>query len=264
MSEEITTAEIDELPEDVKALFARIKKKRRARHRDIVIVLALSMASLLITIGVFPGVTPAGFSGLMMILPSLVLEVSLLMCLMSREKRGIYGFNEREVEQIALIEGKRVIGAVLSLSGHAPSRNCSPQRIALMQNLLSRLTPEDAYLLTRQQKICLVNSVRPNGTGITFVALKTLHQFGDFSTLGALKKWKYNHFSLHVNPAVQEGLNNCIAAIEARIALNRSDSQLLRPASPLAQAETYLRPVTYKPNENAETLLRAEVGEKRE
>ncbi|MBC7526020.1 MAG: hypothetical protein H7308_00545 [Chthonomonadaceae bacterium] len=108
-----------------------------------------------------------------------------------------------------------------------------------------------------------MNSIRPNGKGITFVALKALHQFGDLSTLGALKRWKFNQLALPLNPAVRIGLDDCIAAIEARIAANQSDSQLLRPAAPTDKADTYLRPVTHKPDENAETLLRAEVGEKR-
>jgi len=193
----------------------------------------------------------------------LPLEVSLLIYLNSRERKGIYGFDEREIEHIALTDDKRIIGTVLNLSGHTPSWNYSPQRVALMQELLSRLTPEDAHLLSRKQKIILVNSIRPNGKGITFVALKALHQFGDLSTLGALKRWKFNQLALPLNPAVRIGLDDCIAAIEARIAANQSDSQLLRPAAPTDKADTYLRPVTYKPDENAETLLRAEVGEKR-
>jgi len=48
MSEDLTTTEMDALPEDVKTLFANIKKKRKARYRDVVIVLALSMGFLLL------------------------------------------------------------------------------------------------------------------------------------------------------------------------------------------------------------------------
>ncbi|MBC7525985.1 MAG: hypothetical protein H7308_00365, partial [Chthonomonadaceae bacterium] len=39
----------------------------------------------------------------------------------------------------------------------------------------------------------------------------------------------------------------------------RSDSQLLRPSSSTDRAETYLRPVTQKIDENAETLLRSDL-----
>ena len=263
MSEEITTTEIDELPEDVKTLFANIKKKRKARYRDVLLVLTLSIGFLLLLIQLFLEAPPSATSSLMTVLLPAILEVYLLLCLVSREGKGIYGFDEREMERIALTDDKRVIGAVLDLSGHTPSRSYSPQRIALMQNLLSRLTPEDAHLLSRKQKIILVNSIRPNGKGITFVALKALHQFGDLSTLGALKRWKFNQLALPLNPKVRIGLDDCIAAIEARLATNQSDSQLLRPAAPTDKADTYLRPVTHKPDENAETLLRAEVGEKR-
>ncbi|MBC7526021.1 MAG: hypothetical protein H7308_00550 [Chthonomonadaceae bacterium] len=121
MSEDLTTTEMDALPEDVKTLFANIKKKRKARYRDVVIVLALSMGFLLLIRGLFPGVMPAGLSGLMMILPSVILEVSLLIYLNSRERKGIYGFDEREIEHIALTDDKRIIGTVLNLSGHTPS-----------------------------------------------------------------------------------------------------------------------------------------------
>ena len=57
-------------------------------------------------------------------------------------------------------------------------------------------------------------------------------------------------------------MTDCIAVIKAREGASGSDSQLLRPSSSDEKADTYLRPIEQKPDEDAATLLRAEFGGK--
>ncbi len=76
-----------------------------------------------------------------------------------------------------------------------------------------------------------------------------------------MKNWKLDQLGSRIKPEIKEAYISCIAAIETRLAENRSDSQLLRPSSPDERADTYLRPVEQKPDEDADTLLRAKTGE---
>ncbi|MBC7526130.1 MAG: hypothetical protein H7308_01125 [Chthonomonadaceae bacterium] len=92
-----------------------------------------------------------------------------------------------------------------------------------------------------------------------FTVFSALEQIGDSSTIHALKDWRATNRRKYAKPEVKKAYTFCLAAIEARAALSRSDSQLLRPSSPTDGADTYLRPVTQKIDENAETLLRADL-----
>ena len=57
-------------------------------------------------------------------------------------------------------------------------------------------------------------------------------------------------------------MEDCITAIKDRQDTNPINSQLLRPSSD-EKADTYLRPIEQKPDEDADSLLRAETGEKK-
>ena len=170
--------------------------------------------------------------------------------------------SSQDFERLEAFCDKRTINAVFDMSLDDPKGKYATRHNDLMHNLLAQLTSNDRSLLSKDRKLFLLHGVRPDRKGDTLFALSVLSQVGDASTLRSLKRWKINHRIAKVGLKVQQAMEDCITAIKAREDSSRSDSQLLRPSSSDEKADTYLRPIEQKPDEDAATLLRAEFGGK--
>ena len=167
-----------------------------------------------------------------------------------------------DFERLEALCDKRTINAVFDMSLDDPKGKYATRHNDLMHNLLVQLTSNDRSLLSKDRKLFLLHGVRPDRKGDTLFALSVLSRVGDASTLRSLKRWKINHRIAKVGLKVQQAMEDCITAIKAREGASGSDSQLLRPSSSDEKADTYLRPIEQKPDEDAATLLRAEFGGK--
>ena len=248
----------DHLPEEIKTLFARIAKKKKKRIRDIVLFFAIQVGCFLLMLSLPHDEQGLRF-GNRLILTMFVLDGVFLPFLVYRDRKGIYGFNAREIEQIAACPYQGILGMVIDQSRMVRRFAYSPSRIKLLKRLLSRISPETPPHLTSKQVRQLMSLISPLGAGATFEILQALAIIGDASTLTAFKRWRMSETIVAMNPKVTAAYKSCLAAIEARAASTRSESQLLRPSSSTDGADTYLRPVTQKIDENAETLLRSDL-----
>ena len=264
MSEHLTITEPDELLEEIKILSAKViaKSQRKAQHERFSSFVSYGTSIIAFTT---VGQSPNKFLGGCLCGFILMADPFLrALYKVSREKRGDHGLSENEIETLFSIKDKRVIGTLLDFDKTSDAGKYSLQRKDALRELLPLLTSEETWLLNREQQKALVRLVQVNGEGLTFVVLEALSKIGDGTTRQALKRWKISPHIMPIDPDARNAVNDCIAAIEARLAASQSDSQLLRPAFSTGGADTYLRPVTHKPDENAETLLHAEIGEKRE
>ena len=250
------------LPDDLQALIAKakVKKKRGLRNQIILAVVSVS----LLTMHDFARDAHRFQLAIFLSIAVLCTQLVILLHAYLQDKRGIYGISEEEIERLSTLNDKSVIGALLDVSQNVVTKKFSPQRKETLRRLLSLLTSEDADLLTRKQKIYLVRLIRSDGEEITFAALRALKQVGDESTVSALKRWKFNQLGMRINPDVEAGIEACLRAIANRHTVEVVNSQLLRPTSPPAQTGTLLRPATSTLDTETDTLLRAEIGRKDE
>ncbi|MBC7527617.1 MAG: hypothetical protein H7308_08705 [Chthonomonadaceae bacterium] len=182
---------------------------------------------------------------------------------MCRKKNG-NGLDERDLEQLATINDKRVLKVLLSITFVRSNKTLSLQCEKLLKYWLPLLTSEDTDFLNKQQKNILASGLRTFRDDLTWEVLRVLELIGDGNQSSFLKKWRHNQHDMREKPELERAYTSCVSAIEARAALSLPSTQLLRPSSPTDGADTYLRPVTHKPDEDADTLLRAELGEKEE
>lgn len=169
-----------------------------------------------------------------------------------------------EVEHYLASNDIRALGALLDFYGDSPFWKLSAQHKEILKNLLSGLKPEEGQLLSRKQKKYLVHLLYCDEKNLALAIFRALEQVGNEDQLALLKRRNSYQSVFGAEQEVRDAYRSCVAAIEARAALGRSGSQLLRPSSSLERADTYLRPVTQKVDEDADTLLRAEMGTKEE
>ena len=188
------------------------------------------------------------------------LEVAAVTLVHSRSAKGVYGFNERDLAQLSAINDERVLGTLLSVPLSTMKVESAILRDDLLKRWLPLLTDRDTYVYSKTQKGNLVALLQSSKDEQALLIFRALELIGDRSQLFSLNLWKTNSFGKNAKPEVKKAYTSCLAAIEARAASSHSDSQLLRPSFPTDGADTYLRPVTQKVDENADTLLRAEIG----
>ena len=179
-----------------------------------------------------------------------------------RGRKGAYGLNEQDLTQLSAINDKRVLKVLLEVSFSLPNKPIALRRKELLKHWLPSLTSEDAYLLSKRQKQHLASGIHIFKDDVTREILRALKHIGDADQLSSLRGWKLKQAGMRLEPETIAAYTSCIAAIKAREDIGRSDSQLLRPSFPDERADTYLRPVEQKLDEDADTLLRAEIGDK--
>ena len=263
MSSDLAKTEESELPDDVKAIVAKVQSNKDRWLTDSINLIRIQNL-LIIFCGVIgflclKGTLVANFTRIIILIVVFSLANK---CLNLRYGKKRIHCSGRDFERLEAFCDRRTINAAFDISLDDPKGKYAARWNDLMHNLLSQLTPSDSYLLSKDRKATLLNLVRSDGKGETLFALTVLSQVGDAGTLQALKRWKINHRLAKINLEVQKAMTDCIAAIKAREDTTPADSQLLRPSFLSDGAATYLRPVTHKVDEDADTLLRAETGEK--
>jgi len=178
---------------------------------------------------------------------------------LSRTWKGMYGLNECDFAQLSSINDRRVLRVLLDIPLFPSNKTISLQREELLKHWLPLLTSEEAHLLSKRQKQRLAEGIHMFEENVTREIFRVMEHIGDADQLPFLKKWRHHQYDMREKPGLERAYTSCLAAIEARAASTRSESQLLRPSSPTDGADTYLRPVTQKIDENAETLLRSDL-----
>jgi len=262
MSDTLTTPpdslpDPDALPPEFQSIVTNVAKRRKHRKRDLCIITSINFTWILIAL-----VALIGYENYLVFIIAKLLfytsEIYLTAFLFSRIKRGIYGLDDRDFKTLALVEDKRVLKVLLDTPQFLVKKKDSRGE-DLLRKWLPLLTTDDIYLLDKKQKRRLIASLYHNKPGLRTAILGALAQIGERDQLNALKRWKTNQIGLKMKPEVQGAYETCIATIEARLTESLLDTQLLRPSSPFAQPDTLLRPVTHKQDEDADTLLRAEI-----
>ena len=182
---------------------------------------------------------------------------------MRYRKKGGYGLSARNLEQLATINDKRVLKVLLSVPFYRSNKTISLQREEQLKHWLPLLTSEDTAFLSKPQKNILAHGLRTLRNDLVYEVFRVLEHIGDADQLPFLRKWRHNQYDMREKPELERAYTSCVSAIEARAALSLPSTQLLRPSFPTDGADTYLRPVTHKPDEDVDTLLRAELGEKK-
>ena len=131
-----------------------------------------------------------------------------------------------------------------------------------MKKLLPLLTPSESDTLNPDQKEKLFYCLYSKDKEIVMKAIVALRNVGDRNTLQLLKKSSRKGFLSGANYEISQALDDCIAHLEKHLSTKEIEAQLLRPAP--AQSETLLRPSPQQVEEDASTLLRAEIGERKE
>ena len=259
MNELTETLNGEDLPEEVKAIFTKGIKRKVKKTRDDLIATLLIVGTFFSDIlyrKFFHHPPPPLLS--FMALSTVALPPVIYVWWMN--KKGAYTLDKQDVEYLISLKDKRVIGIFLDyLLLNSIKKSSSPDKQLLLA-LLPLITLEDSHLLTRSQKKRLVDILQTADNETRLEILKTLQKIGDADQLNSLRVWKFNQVGFGLNFEMKAAYKSCVTAIEARAASTRSDSQLLRPSFPTDGADTYLRPVTQKIDENADTLLRAEIG----
>ena len=247
----------DALPSELQTIVANVAKRRQKNKRDIRIFFGTCIALMLVGV-----IAVLCYENYLVFIISMILvftfEMGSPFYFVPRRKRGDYGLDEDDFETLALVEDKRVLRILLDAPQIIVHRKNSPGE-DLLRKWLPLLTTDDIYLLDKKQKRRLIASLYHNKPGLRTAILGALAQIGERDQLNALKRWKTNQIGLKMKPEVQGAYETCIATIEARLTESLLDTQLLRPSSPFAQTDTLLRPVSHKQDEDADTLLRAEV-----
>ena len=259
MNELTETLNGEDLPEEVKAIFTKGIKRKVKKTRDDLIATLLIVGTFFsdILYRKFFHHPPPPLLSFMAFLP---IVFSSAIYLWRMNKKGVYSLDKQDVEYLISLKDKRVLGIFLDYLQVGYERKMLSPDKQLLLALLPLITPEDSQRLTRYQKRLLVNILQTADGETRLAILKTLQEVGDGDQLNSLRVWKFNQVGFGLNFEMKAAYKSCVTAIEARAASTRSDSQLLRPSFPTDGADTYLRPVTQKIDENADTLLRAEIG----
>ena len=250
--------EEEDLPEDLKAILteAEVKRNRGRRHFNFFTKLCYCCFSLILLIMLIAKGLPLNLS--LILIPIVPLYICIIYHFCQR-KKGFYGLAGQAIERLAHSKDKRVIGVLLDSLVHFNNYNPPVQRKYPLQPLLPLLNADNVSLLTKEQKTTLTSLLNNSEEEFMFTVFSALEQIGDTDQLPSLKGWKRLQTGMCVKPETLAAYKSCLAAIEARAASSRSNSQLLRPSFPTKGANTYLRPVTQKMDENAETLLRSDL-----
>ena len=250
--------EEEELPADLALILARAHARNQKRYHDMKIIAGITLsvipAALIMTI------IPHGIFFLPFM--ALIIEFCLVSFALSRvmqRRKGAYGLNEQDLEQLATIHDKRVLKVLLDVPFDLANKPIALRRGELLKHWLPSLTSGDADFLSKRQRQRLTSGIHMFKEDVTQKIFSALEQIGDADQLPSLKGWKYKQAGMRVKPETLAAYKSCLAAIEARVASTRSDAQLLRPSSSTDGADIYLRPVTQKIDENAETLLRSDL-----
>ena len=250
--------EEEELPQDLALILTRAKARSKIRNRDLKIVAGIALSIILaamIIVAIIP-VTVSLVPGVLTIYCSLI---AFILFTLTRRRKGVYGLNEQDYKQLATINDKRVLKVLLDVPFDHANKSIASQREGLLKHWLPSLHSEHTDFLSKRQKQHLTGGIHIFEEDVTQEIFRILEQIGDKNQIASLKYWKTNTFGKGVKPETLAAYKSCLAAIEARTASSRSDSQLLRPSFPTDGADTYLRPVTQKIDENSETLLRSDL-----
>ena len=254
--------ETNDLPEDIKALIAKKAQNQKTGSRAYYWIVGAFFVAFVFFLLLLPALAEQWHYWFLLPILS-ALSAGVCGYFVYRREKAIQKFTQTEIERLFTIEDKRVLGTLLDFILERDAWFLTAQRREHLQRTLSSLIPEDALLLTKEQKRGLLSLVRPDGEELTFVALKALEKIGDNDTLTALQSWKTGQNSGNVKAEVREAYRLCVEAIRKRLAAEKKGEQLLRPSSP-SQQNQLLRATPNKPDENAETLLRVGTGEPNE
>ncbi len=247
-----------ELPRKVEVYVKEVQKSRKRTRNKFAFIQILLLVIMIF--GKSAWLAPyIQFYFSLILLSILILIVPELPRVRSLFKSAIPALSENEIGCLFAIREKHVIGTLVDFAFTYGTAQLSPNQNALLENRLLSITEDDIDLLSQQQKSALVRLVDTGNKRLNLASLGALKQIGERQQLHALKKWRLNQVIFDVEPEIKQAYNDCITAIEARAASSHSDSQLLRPSFPTDEADTYLRPVTQKIDEDADTLLRTEI-----
>ena len=132
----------------------------------------------------------------------------------------------------------------------------------MLKKLLPLLTPSESQMLTPDQKEKIFYCHYSKDKDLVMKAITALNNVGDKNTLQLLKKSSRRGFTSGRGHEISQALEDCIVHLEQHLSSKEIESQLLRPAPSSAQSDLLLRPAIQKPDEDTNTLLRAEIGEK--
>ena len=247
-----------ELLEDLAVILTRAKARNQKRIRGQRIVIGVIIFVLV------PSLIGAALSRNLLL--RIMVDIALVSFVMGtitfdhlRTTKGVYGFNERDLAQLSAINDKRVLKVLLGVPFITANKNISSLRDDLLKHWLPLLTDRDTHLYNETEKGNLTVLLQSSKDEQALLIFRALELIGDADQLSYIKLWRLRQSGMRAKPKTLVAYKSCLAAIEARAALSRSDSQLLRPSFSNDKADTYLRPVTQKIDEKADTLLRADL-----
>ena len=261
MPHDLTKTETDALPDDIKAILARAKAKKMRFQRD---------ASLIW----IPCLFVFGFSAWLMRIEDQLLSfpvflfasfIALLpyaLYLYSKWAKGAYRLHADEMERLSKRSEVRFIGTILDSTDNVLLKDFNSHEAILLKKLLPLLTPSESHTLSPNQKEKLSYCLYSRDKDLKLKAITALKNVGDRNTLQFLKRSSWSNFLSGRDREISQALEDCIVHLEQHLSSKEIESQLLRPAPSSAQSDLLLRPATQKPDEDTNTLLLAEIGEK--
>ena len=165
--------------------------------------------------------------------------------------------------KIILQSDKHSLGRLLRiyhLSQFSPGRKAITRKLTEVFPTVDRSNMDD--LTTYANVICRI--LRSKDVALVMATLEGARAFGDQRLVGAVSQLAQGKYAAKNNPEVRERAKQCLSFLRTRKQGRTPDDELLRPSPLVEPSQTLLRPLSTKPNESPETLLRADPSRAKE
>lgn len=168
-------------------------------------------------------------------------------------------------DKIVLQSDKRALRGLLRVYNMSL---LSPARKAIIRKLIEifpLVEPSDAKKMTYPLYWNIIRQIlRSKDVALVMATLEGARTFGDQRLSGAVSQLAQGKYAAKNNPEVRERAKQCLSFLRTRKQGRTPDDELLRPSPLVEPPQTLLRPLSSKPNESPETLLRADTSRAKE
>jgi len=167
-------------------------------------------------------------------------------------------------DRIVSQSDKRSLGGLLSvynLSQFSPGRKAITRKLT---EILPSVEPLDTKRLSLPHWNIIRRILRSKDVVLVMATLEGARAFGDQRLLGAVSQLSQGKYAAKNNPEIRERAKHCLSFLRTRKHGRTPDDELLRPSPLVEPPQTLLRPLSGKPQESPETLLRADPSRTKE
>ena len=150
---------------------------------------------------------------------------------------------------------------VYGMSQFSPGRKAITQKLT---EIFPLLNPSDTKRLSLPVWNIVRRILRSKDVELVIATLEGARVFGDQRLVGAVSQLAQGKHAAKNNPEVRELAKQCLSFLRTRKQGRTPDDELLRPSPLVEPPQTLLRPLSTKPSESPETLLRADPSRAKE